>query len=362
MEEFSREFYAVYLQSEEWKAKVHDAKRRAAYRCQICNRHEDDVILDGHHRTYERFGREFPEDITILCRDCHELYSNHKQLAKYGKPELLQISRVKSPGGIAGASLGLAIPTGFADVDVILGGFQRGDLIVIAARPSMGKTSFLLSTSLNVVHKYGRKVAVVSLQMSSEQVVRRLISQLTGIDNHRLQLGEVYENEWDSFAKATTELSELPLYVEDTPALSPFALRTICLNLQATHGLDLVAVDGMELMEQERFGDIACKLKNLARELDVPILLTATVDHDCEKRSDKHPVLSDLPRYSGLEEISDVVMFIYRDEMYDQQTERKNVAEIIVAKHHNGPNGQVELFFRNNLAQFANVAKREIQV
>jgi replicative DNA helicase len=262
----------------------------------------------------------------------------------------------------------LGIPTGFLDLDKLLGGLQRSDLIIVAARPGVGKTSLLLSMALNAARKHHQRVAAFSLEMSSEQIVQRLISQETGIDSQRLRLGEVQEDEWDRFVKAASDLSDTLLYVDDTPSISVLQLRTKARRLHAEHGLDLVMVDYLQLMtgdvrsenRVQEISYISRGLKALARELNVPVIAASQLSRAVEQRSDKHPVLSDLRESGSIEQDADVVMFIYRDEMYDQQTERKNVAEIIVAKHRNGPTGQVELFFRNNLAQFANVAKREV--
>ena len=202
--------------------------------------------------------------------------------------------------------------------------------------------------ALNAARKHHQRVAAFSLEMSSEQIVQRLISQETGIDSQRLRLGEVQEDEWDRFIKAASDLSDTLLYMDDTPSISVLQLRTKARRLHAEHGLDLIMVDYLQLMTGDMRSEnrvqeisyISRGLKALARELNVPVLAASQLSRAVEQRSDKRPVLSDLRESGSIEQDADVVMFIYRDEMYDQQTERKNVAEIIVAKHRNGPTGR----------------------
>jgi len=264
----------------------------------------------------------------------------------------------------------LGVPTGFIDLDKLLGGLQRSDLIIVAARPGVGKTSLLLSMGLNAARRYHQRVAVFSLEMSAEQVVQRLISQETGIDSQRLRLGEVHEDEWDRFVKAASDLSDTLLYIDDTPSISALQLRTKARRLHAEHGLDLILVDYLQLMtgdvrsenRVQEISYISRALKALARELNVPVVAASQLSRAVEQRSDKRPVLSDLRESGSIEQDADVVMFIYRDDVYDPQTERKNIAEVIVAKHRNGPTGQVELFFRSQLAQFVNAARREVNL
>ena len=264
----------------------------------------------------------------------------------------------------------LGIPTGFTDLDKLLGGMQRSDLVIVAARPGVGKTSLLLTMGLNAARRYHQRVAVFSLEMSSEQVVQRLVSQETGIDSQRLRLGDIREDEWDRFIRATSDLSDTLLYIDDTPSISVLQLRTKARRVHAEHGLDLILVDYLQLMtgdvrsenRVQEISYISRGLKGLARELNVPVIAASQLSRAVEQRSDKHPILSDLRESGSIEQDGDVVMFIYRDDVYDQQTERKNVAEVIIAKHRNGPTGSIELYFKNQLAQFANAAKREINV
>lgn len=263
----------------------------------------------------------------------------------------------------------LGIPTGYIDLDKLLGGLQRSDLIVVAARPGVGKTSLMLSMALNAARKFHQRVAVFSLEMSNEQLVQRMISAETGIDSQRLRLGELREEEWPLFIEASSALSDTLLYLDDTPSLSAMQLRTKARRLYAEHGLDLIIIDYLQLMtgdahSQNRVQEISYlsrALKGLARELHVPVLAASQLSRAVEQRSgEKRPLLSDLRDSGSIEQDADIVMFIYREEMYDKDTPRKNIAEIIIAKHRNGPTGTVELYFRDHLAQFVDVTKREI--
>ena len=262
----------------------------------------------------------------------------------------------------------LGIPTGFIDLDRLLGGLQRSDLIIVASRPGVGKTSLMLSMALSAARKYHQRVAIFTLEMSSEQLVQRMVSAETGIDSQRLRLGELREDEWPLFVQASSALGDALMYLDDTPSISALQLRTKARRLHAEHGLDLIMVDYLQLMTGDTRSEnrvqeisyISRALKALARELNVPVMAASQLSRSVEQRSDKKPILSDLRESGSIEQDADVVMFIYRDDVYNPDSERKNVAEIMVAKHRNGPTGSIELYFRNNLAQFVNAARREI--
>ena len=215
-----------------------------------------------------------------------------------------------------------------------------------------------------LTHK--KHVAIFSLEMSNEQVVQRLIAQETGIDSQRLRTGKLQENEWPLFTHAVEVMSDTHIFLDDTPAITPLQLRTKCRRLHLEHHLDLIIVDYLQLMGGDTRNDnrvqevsyISRNLKVLARELNVPVLAAAQLSRAVEQRSDKRPVLSDLRESGSLEQDSDIVMFIYRPDQYEKDTVKQNVAEIIIAKHRNGPVGSVELIFRNALAKFENAATR----
>ncbi len=261
------------------------------------------------------------------------------------------------------------VPTGFKDLDKLLSGLQPSDLLIIAGRPGQGKSGFLLSAARNaaVIHK--KHVAIFSLEMSNEQVAQRMISQETGIDSQRLRTGKLNDDEWPKFTHSIEMFSDTKLFLDDTPAVTPLQLRTKCRRLHMEYGLDLVIIDYLQLMGGDTRNDnrvqevsyISRSLKVLARELNVPVLTAAQLSRAVEQRSDKRPVLSDLRESGSLEQDADIVMFIYRPDQYEKDTQKQNVAEIIVAKHRNGPVGSVELIFRPNLAKFEDAAKQHVR-
>lgn len=264
----------------------------------------------------------------------------------------------------------IGIPTGFGDMDKLLGGLQRSDMIILAARPSVGKTSLALSIAHNTAKKYGQRVAFFSLEMSREQVVQRLISAETGIDSQRLRRGDIDGDDWRLFMEATGRLAETHFYIDDTPGISALELRTKARRLHAEVGIDLLVVDYLQLMRGDfrsenrvqEISSISRALKALARELNTPILALSQLSRGVESRTDKRPILSDLRESGALEQDADVVIFIYRDEMYNENTERKNIADIMVAKHRNGPTGTVALYFQKELARFREAELRRAEI
>ncbi len=260
----------------------------------------------------------------------------------------------------------MGVPTGFIDLDRILNGLNKSDLMIIAGRPGQGKTGFLLSIAKNAALTHKKKVAIFSLEMSNEQVVQRLISNETGIDSQRLRSGKLTEQEWPLFTHSIEVFSDTKLFLDDTPAITPMQLRTKCRRLHMEHGLDLIVVDYLQLMGGDTRNDnrvqevsyISRNLKILARELNVPVLTAAQLSRAVEQRTDKRPVLSDLRESGSLEQDADIVMFIYRPDQYEKDSDKHNVAEIIIAKHRNGPVGSVELIFRGALTKFENAATK----
>jgi replicative DNA helicase len=267
---------------------------------------------------------------------------------------------VKHPAEIFG------VPTGFKDLDMLLKGLQPSDLLIIAGRPGQGKTGFLLSAARNAALIHKKRVAIFSLEMSNEQVVQRLIAQETGIDSQRLRTGKLDQNELSLFNQAVEVLSDTRIFLDDTPAITPLQLRTKCRRLYLEYGLDLVLVDYLQLMggdvrtenRVQEVSYISRNMKVLARELNVPVLAAAQLSRAVEQRKEKQPILSDLRESGSLEQDADVVMFIYRPDQYEPDTDRKNIAEIIVAKHRNGPTNSIDLIFRSSLAKFENAATK----
>lgn len=257
------------------------------------------------------------------------------------------------------------VPTGLIDLDRLLGGLQKSDLLIIAGRPGMGKTGFLLSVAKNAAQKHKKHVAIFSLEMSAEQLVQRLIAQETGIDTQRMRSGKLSPDEWPLFTQAIEVLTQTHIWLDDTPGITPLQLRTKCRRLHLEHHLDLILLDYIQLMSGDTRTDnrvqevsyISRSLKQLARELNVPVLAAAQLSRAVEQRQDKRPQLSDLRESGSLEQDSDIVMFIHRPEAMEKDSPRQNIAEIIVAKHRNGPTHPgIELVFLNNLARFDNAA------
>jgi replicative DNA helicase len=259
------------------------------------------------------------------------------------------------------------VPTGLIDLDNLLGGMQNSDLLIIAGRPGSGKTGFLLSVAKNAAQKHKKNVAMFSLEMSNQQLVQRLVAQETRIDTHRLRTGKLMDEEWTLFTQSLESLETAHIWLDDTPAITPLAMRTKCRRLDMEHKLDLIIVDYLQLMGSDSRSEnrvqevshISRSLKVLARELNVPVLAAAQLSRAVEQREGKRPVLSDLRESGSLEQDSDIVMFINRQDKDDKENARRNIAELIVAKHRNGPTGSIELIFLENLAKFENAKKME---
>ncbi|MHB0857522.1 MAG: replicative DNA helicase [Anaerolineae bacterium] len=258
----------------------------------------------------------------------------------------------------------LGVPSGFVDLDRLLGGLQPSDLIIIAARPGVGKSSLAVTMATNASLKHNAVVAIFTLEMSGEQLVQRMISASTGIDSQRLRLGRIEDREWEQFTNVSGTLSEAAIFIDDTPSPSPMEIRTKARRLAAEYDLDLIIVDYLQLMQSgdrrnenrvQEISYISRSLKALARELNVPVVALSQLSRAVESRTDRRPVLSDLRESGSIEQDADVVMFIYRDDMYHEDSARTNIADIIVAKHRNGPTDTISLHFNPSLTQFADL-------
>src|SRR5215217_5588502 len=256
----------------------------------------------------------------------------------------------------------VGVPTGFADLDQLTGGMQRSDLIILAARPSMGKSALALGLAYGAAVQHGKTVGIFTLEMSAEQLVQRLLSTETGVDSHRLRLGQIDDHEWDRISRAFGRLAEAQIYIDDSAAVSVMELRSKARRLQAERGLELLVVDYLQLMQGRRsenrvqeISEISRGLKGIARELNIPVIALSQLSRAVETRADHHPLLSDLRESGSIEQDADVVMFIFREEIYDENTENKGIAEISVAKHRNGPVGKVNLRFFQKTARFADL-------
>jgi replicative DNA helicase len=254
------------------------------------------------------------------------------------------------------------IPTDFKDLDRLLGGLQRSDLIIVAARPSMGKSSFALCLARNAAVRFGAKVAFFSLEMSMLQLAQRLLFSESGVDSSRLRQATLGQVERRKLAEALSVLAAAPIYLDDTPNIPLAELRAKARRLHHDITLDLVVVDYLQLIQGSgrdnrvnEIGEISRSLKALARDLNVPVVALSQLSRAVESRSPHIPMLSDLRESGSLEQDADVVMFIYREEVYDKDTEKKGIAEIHVAKHRNGPTGQVSLLWLEKLTKFVDL-------
>ncbi|MGE5708526.1 MAG: replicative DNA helicase [Bacteroidota bacterium] len=261
------------------------------------------------------------------------------------------------------------VPSGFYDLDHLTAGLQPSDLIILAARPAMGKTAFCLNLAQNVATAK-MPVAVFSLEMSKEQLVQRLLCAEAGIDAHRLKTGYLAESDWPRLTEAIGKLAEAPLYIDDTASISALEIRSKCRRLKTENKgqLGLVVIDYLQLMEGsgnenrvQEISQISRSLKGLARELHAPVIALSQLSRAVESRTDKRPMLSDLRESGSIEQDADIVIFIYRDEYYNPESAAKNIAEIIIAKHRNGPTGKVELFFKKECTRFESLNQRYVE-
>ena len=254
------------------------------------------------------------------------------------------------------------LPTGFVDLDERTSGLQKGDLIIVAARPAMGKTSFCLNLAQYASAKTGETVGIFSLEMAKEQLVLRMLCADARVDAHRLRTGNLQEKDWTRLAKAYADLSASKIFIDDSASLTPLEMRAKCRRLKAEHGLGLVVIDYLQLCSaagrtenrQQEIASVSRSLKGLAKELSVPVVALSQLSRAPEARTEKRPQLSDLRESGALEQDADVVMFIYREEEYKPTEENRGVAEIIIGKQRNGPTGMLKLAFIKEYTRFEN--------
>ncbi|PIC79793.1 replicative DNA helicase [Sporosarcina sp. P18a] len=256
------------------------------------------------------------------------------------------------------------IPTGFRDLDKITAGFQRNDLIIVAARPSVGKTAFALNVAQNVATKTEENVAIFSLEMGAEQLVMRMLCAEGNIDAQVLRTGTLEADDWRKLTMAMGSLSNAGIFIDDTPGLRVNEIRSKCRRLQQEHGLGMVMIDYMQLImgsgrgsdnRQQEVSEISRSLKGLARELKIPVIALSQLSRGVEQRQDKRPMMSDLRESGSIEQDADIVSFLYREDYYDKETEMQNMIEIIIAKQRNGPTGTVTLAFAKEYNKFLNI-------
>ena len=257
------------------------------------------------------------------------------------------------------------IPTGFIDLDYRTAGMQPSDLVLIAARPSMGKTAFVLNIAQHVAFKQNQTVAIFSLEMSKEQLVNRLFALESQVDSQNIRTGQLNDTEWEKLIETAGVIGKSNLIIDDTPGISIAELRSKCRKYKLEHNLSMIIIYYLQLMSgsgksdsrQQEISDISRSLKAVARELSVPVLALSQLSRAVEQRPDHRPMLSDLRESGAIEQDADVVMFIYRDDYYNHDTEKKDIAEIIIAKQRNGPIGTVELAWIPKYTKFANLQR-----
>jgi len=258
------------------------------------------------------------------------------------------------------------IPSGFPDLDRMTSGFQRSDLIIVAARPSVGKTAFALNVAQNVAVRAKETVAIFSLEMSAAQLVQRIICAEANVDAGRIRTGNLEGDDWEKLTMAIGTLSDAEIYIDDTPAITVADIRAKCRRLKKEKGLGMILIDYLQLIagrgkagenRQQEVSEISRTLKQIARELEVPVIALSQLSRGVEQRQDKRPMMSDLRESGSIEQDADIVAFLYRDDYYDKESEKKNIIEIIIAKQRNGPVGTVELVFLKNFNKFVSLDK-----
>ena len=257
------------------------------------------------------------------------------------------------------------VPTGFADLDSRTSGFHKSDLVIIAARPAMGKSAFAINIATNAALQANVPVIIFNLEMSKEQVGNRILCSEAMVDSNKVRTGKIEEEEWVKLATASGRLSEAPIYIDDTPGITVTEIRAKCRKLKMEKGIGLVVIDYLQLVQgsgkknasrEQEISEISRSLKILAKELEVPVIALSQLSRAAEQRKEDHrPMLSDLRESGAIEQDADIVIFLYRDDYYNENSEKKNVAEVILAKHRGGSTGTVELAWLGNYTKFANL-------
>ncbi|MFB4163620.1 replicative DNA helicase [Alteribacillus sp. JSM 102045] len=260
------------------------------------------------------------------------------------------------------------ISSGFAELDHMTAGFQRSDLIIVAARPSMGKTAFALNIAQNVATKSSENVAIFSLEMGASQLVQRMLCAEGNIDATKMRTGQLEEEDWEKLTMAMGSLSSAGIYIDDSPGIKVNDIQAKCRRLKQERGLGMILIDYLQLIQgsgskggenrQQEVSEISRSLKGIARELDVPVIALSQLSRGVESRQDKRPMMSDLRESGSIEQDADIVSFLYREDYYDQEAENQNIIEIIIAKQRNGPVGNVELAFIKEYNKFVNLDRR----
>ena len=339
-------------------ADAHERRKMIAVASAIANLAYDETIplveaVDGAQQQVYDLGKRVLSSSTVHIREPAR--------------DVLDLVEARAQAG----SAVVGIPTGFTDLDRLVGGLSDAELVIVAGRPGMGKSSFQQSVAIVAGLKHKKRIGVFSLEMSSEQWAMRMVSGISNLDATSLRDGRLQEFEWPTFFDAVGKLSEAEIYIDDSPALTPSQIRAKCRRLDSEHGLDLVMIDYLQMMQTgkdirnrvQQVSYITKSLKGLCKELNVPVLCTAQLSRAVEQRQDKRPQLADLRDSGNIEEDADQVWFIYRDDYYKpDDSDRPNIAELNVAKNRNGHRGQVDLYWNGRVTRFRNLQRQEIKL
>ena len=338
--------YAAIVQDKSMLRKRIKVTEEIANTCYLQKERTEDILEDTEKKIFDLVQRRSGGDFVPI-----------KQVVLNALDKIEKAS--KNKGNVTG------IPTGFIDLDYKTSGFQPSDLILIAARPSMGKTAFVLNVAQHMAFKEGQTVAIFSLEMSKEQLVNRLFSLESKVDAQLLRTGNLSDEDWAKLIEGAAVVGKSNLIIDDTPGISVGELRSKCRKFKLEQNLGIIIIDYLQLMtgskraesRQQEISDISRNLKAIARELNVPVVALSQLSRAVEQRPDHRPMLSDLRESGAIEQDADVVMFLYRDDYYNKDTDKKNIAEVIIAKQRNGPIGTVELVWLPNYTKFANMKK-----
>ena len=338
--------YATIVQEKSMLRKLIKVNEDIANTCYLAREKTEDILEETEKKIFDLLQYRSTGDFVPI-----------KQVVLNALDKIEKAS--KNKGTVTG------IPTGFIDLDYKTSGFQPSDLILIAARPSMGKTAFVLNVAQYMAFKEGKTVAIFSLEMSKEQLVNRLFSLESKVDSQALRTGNLTDEDWAKLIEGAAVVGKSNLIIDDTPGISIAELRSKCRKFKLEHDLGIIIIDYLQLMSggkhsesrQQEISEISRSLKAVARELNVPVVALSQLSRAVEQRPDHRPMLSDLRESGAIEQDADVVMFLYRDDYYNKDTDKKNIAEVIIAKQRNGPIGTVELVWLPNYTKFANLKK-----
>ena len=338
--------YATIVQEKSMLRKLIKVNEDIANTCYLAREKTEDILEETEKKIFDLLQYRSTGDFVPI-----------KQVVLNALDKIEKAS--KNKGTVTG------IPTGFIDLDYKTSGFQPSDLILIAARPSMGKTAFVLNVAQHMAFKEGKTVAIFSLEMSKEQLVNRLFSLESKVDSQALRTGNLTDEDWAKLIEGAAVVGKSNLIIDDTPGISIAELRSKCRKFKLEHDLGIIIIDYLQLKSggkhsesrQQEISEISRSLKAVARELNVPVVALSQLSRAVEQRPDHRPMLSDLRESGAIEQDADVVMFLYRDDYYNKDTDKKNIAEVIIAKQRNGPIGTVELVWLPNYTKFANMKK-----